>query len=77
MAIVIKKRNAGDVRAPAPLVEPKTPKAEVVAPAPPVQKYPPPRLCTFCEHAYVFPCDGKSETCMNRRWREARMAGNA
>lgn len=29
----------------------------------------PPRVaCTFCGHAYSFPCHGKDPKCMNAKW---------
>ncbi len=29
---------------------------------------PEPRDCTFCGHPYAFPCDGKSDRCMNAKF---------
>ena len=31
-------------------------------------------VCEFCKHPYIYPCHGKSDTCMNAIWRRKRMA---
>lgn len=100
MAIIIKKRNAGSVPTPDPVVprEPAPVEATPVkAPADlkarqqiareqylalPIEtdhdKYfaaprgsvraPEPTACSFCGHAYAFPCHGKRDNCMNAKW---------
>jgi hypothetical protein len=84
MAIkIIKKRHAPEMREPAPLVEelsepvekPRSKEIKVASSleelraAPPgTVKVPEPTVCSFCGHAYVFPCHGKSDTCMNAKW---------
>lgn len=40
----------------------------------PLASKPVPRACTFCEHTYIYPCDGKSDTCMNKKWRQERLS---
>mgnify|MGYP001172760229 CR=1 FL=1 len=68
MAIkIVKKRNAPVAREPAPLVEEvqETPKTEATKPEP--------SECSFCGHLYIYPCHGKSETCMNARWRRGEI----
>lgn len=78
MAIkIIKKRNA-DAPRPAPVVEPE-PVAEAPKPAPkpaprPAMPYREPILCSFCEHPYLEPCHGKSDRCMNAKWKRERLA---
>lgn len=77
---IIKKREAGPQRTPAPIVEAPAPivaKAPAPAPAPKSSKHPAPTLCSFCEHPYIEPCHGKSDACMNARWKRERLAKEA
>ena len=27
-----------------------------------------PRICAYCGHVYVKPCDGADATCENKKW---------
>lgn len=75
MAIkIIKKRNVEAPARPVPVVEPE-PVAEAPKPVErPVTPYKEPTLCSFCEHPYIEPCHGKSDTCMNAKWKRERLA---
>lgn len=68
---IVKKRQAGDVRAPAPLVEPE-PTPQPVS----IKDRPLPVDCTYCGHPYIHPCHGKSAQCMNKRFVDRRKQGN-
>ena len=73
---IIKKRQAGDVRKPADLVEQPAEPAPVQPPAQPIAHVAKREVtvCTFCNHAYIIPCHGESDKCMNRRFIERRQA---
>jgi hypothetical protein len=72
MAIkIIKKRQVEEQLRPAPVVDPP------VAVEQPVERprtpYREPTICRLCEHPYLEPCHGKSDTCMNAKWKRERM----
>lgn len=78
MAIkIIKKRSVEAPARPEPIVEapppaPEVEKAEYTPP--PRMAYREPIICSFCEHPYLEPCHGKSDRCMNAKWKRARLA---
>jgi hypothetical protein len=74
MAIIIKKRQVENPRPPAPLVEPVKVEAPQAAAPAEIGELPPARVCTFCKHPYVKPCDGHDEKCMNARFVRQRQA---
>lgn len=74
MAIkIIKKRQVAAPARPAPLVD-AAPAAEAPTIAKPLTPYRKPTVCSFCEHPYIEPCHGKSDTCMNAKWKSERLA---
>lgn len=78
MAIkIIKKRSVEAPVRPEPVVEAPAPAPEPVKaerPTPPITPYREPTLCSFCEHYYIEPCHGKSDRCMNAKWKRDRLA---
>jgi hypothetical protein len=26
------------------------------------------KVCTWCEHVYIYPCNGEDPQCMNNKW---------
>lgn len=77
MIKIIKKRHVEAPR-PEPVVasEPKGTSAPTFTP-PPTASYKAPTVCRFCEHPYVEPCHGESDTCMNAKFRREREARKA
>lgn len=71
MAIKITKKRNVEAPRPDPIVEPEAP---VETTRPPLTPYREPTICRFCEHPYIEPCHGESDTCMNAKWKRERLA---